>query len=188
MYFSSPFTQCIFTPIQALGWLAVQRQSWHGLCPHEGYTWVWKLPAIIHHSITIFWSLYHHHISQGKIFFHCLPPSSSPTIHMTCGWFILTLSHISTILSVLSVLWPTLLRALSFWNAYLNGYATMDHSHHHHHHLISKLCAILYLLGFTQLFHMCVASAEAKIKTRVILTLKFIPFNGAVNTLQVAQW
>lgn len=157
----------------------------------------WSLPSWrVHLSLKIashhsslnshFLVLYHHHISQGKIFFHCLPPSSSPMIHMTCGWFILTLSHISTILSVLSVLWPTLLRALSFWNAYLNGYATMDHSHHHHHHLISKLCAILYLLGFTQLFHMWVASAEAQIKTRVILTLKFIPFNGAVNTLQVA--
>ena len=35
---------------------------------------------------------------------------------------------------------------------------------------------------------MCVASAEAQIKTRVLLTLKIIPFNGAFNTLQVAQW
>ena len=158
----------------------------------------WSLPSWrVHLSLKIashhpllnnhFLVLYHHHISQGKIFFHCLPPSS-PMKHMTCGWFILTLSHISTIPSVLSVLWPTLLRALSSWNAYLNGCATMDHGHHHHHHPISKWCAILYLLGFTQLFHMCVASAEAQIKTRVLLTLKIIPFNGAVNTLQVAQW
>lgn len=133
-----------------------------------------------------FFVLYEHHISQGTFFFHCLPQSSSLTIHVTWGWFILILSRISTILSVLSVLWPILLRVLSFWTVYLNGCATAGHSHHHHHHLTSELCAILCLLGFTQLFHMRVGSAGAQIKTRVILTLKFFPFNGAANSLQVA--
>ena len=186
MYFSSPFTQRIFTPIRALCWWAIQRRSWHGLCPHEGYTWVWKLPSIIHHSITIFCLILSPHFSR-YIFLPLSPPvfsnytrdlgviyfNSFPYFHYSVG---------SKCIVTYSTQSSLLLDCLPEWLFYRWPQSPPPSSSY-----IWIMCYSLSSRLYTIISYAC-GSAEAQIKTRVILTLKFIPFNGAANSLQVARW